>query len=631
MARGLNFAVSSNVIPKQQILVEIEKGIQKLPEHSANLIRNQIVSVLNNKRKIKKNLTNNEKKALLNLSKNNEISICKADKGNCTVILDRIDYYEKLLLLLKDETTYKAIKQDQTKSIERRLNAFIFDLLKRNCITKQQYYFLRSNDSCAPRLYGLPKVHKKDFPMRPIISFINSPLYNLSKYLSKLLSPLVGKTKFTVKNSYQFVDLLKDVNVESNECMVSFDVVSLFTKIPVNLAKDVTIEQLRNDVTLNERTEMTINDIEIALNFCLYNTYFKFQGKFYQQIFGVPMGSPISVTIANLVMEHIEIKAINSFFSPPKLWSRFVDDTFVILKSDIVKRFFAHINSIEASIKFTIEYEKEDKLPFLDILVMKKKSGTLATKIYRKETHTNRYLNYESYHSQQQKQGIIISLLNRLAKLITDSKDFNEEKEMLRRTLEDNNYPHWLIKKTFNRFRFNKMEKHEISKNYKGTVTLPYFQDLTEILSRIIKKQNIRVYTKPFQTIKQILPNLKDSIEPKQQPGVIYEIPCLDCVGIYIGETGRAFLTRCKEHMRDVNSKNLARLENNDINNKSALVKHVYSEKHHMNSNNSKILAKEADYIKRRFLESFFIHFNNDAFNDKTNCFYPNAYYNLKF
>ena len=413
--------------------------------------------------------------------------------------------------------------------------------------------------------------------------------------------------------------------------MVSFDVVSLFTKIPVNLAKDVTIEQLRNDVTLNERTEMTINDIEIALNFCLYNTYFKFQGKFYQQIFGVPMGSPISVTIANLVMEHIEIKAINSFFSPPKLWSKFVDDTFVILKSDIVKRFFAHINSIEASIKFTIEYEKEDKLPFLDILFMKKKSGTLATKIYRKETHTNRYLNYESCHSQQQKQGIIISLLNRLAKLITDSKDFNEEKEMLRRTLEDNNYPNWLIKKTFNRFRSNKIEKHEISKNYKGTVTLPYFQDLTEILSRIIKKQNIRVYTKPFQTIKQILPNLKDSIEPKQQPGVIYEIPCLDCVGIYIGETGRAFLTRCKEHMRDVNSKNLARLENNDINNKSALVKHVYSEKHHMNWNNSKILAKEADYIKRRFLESFFIHFNNDAFNDKTNCFYPNAYYNLKF
>ena len=82
--------------------------------------------------------------------------------------------------------------------------------------------------------------------------------------------------------------------------------------------------------------------------------------------------------------------------------------------------------------------------------------------------------------------------------------------------------------------------------------------------------------------------------------------------------------------MRDVNPKNLARSETNDTNNKSALVKHVYSENHHMDWNNSIILAKETDYIRRRFLESFFIHSNNDAFNDKINCFYPNAYYNLK-
>ena len=124
---------------------------------------------------------------------------------------------------------------------------------------------------------------------------------------------------------------------------------------------------------------------------------------------------------------------------------------------------------------------------------MKKKGGILATKIYRKETHTNRYLSYKSCHSQQQKQGIIISLLNRLAKLITDSKDFKEEKEMLRRTLENNNYPNWLIKKTFNRFKFSKIEKQEKRKSYKRIVILSYFQDITEILNRIITKQNIRV------------------------------------------------------------------------------------------------------------------------------------------
>ena len=101
---------------------------------------------------------------------------------------------------------------------------------------------------------------------------------------------------------------------------------------------------------------------------------------------------------------------------------------------------------------------------------------------------------------------------------------------------------------------------------------LPYFQDITEIINHIITKQNIRVYTKPFETIKQIFPNLKDPIDPKQHPEVIYEIPCLHCVGIYINETGRTFRTRCKEHMRDVNPKNLAYLENNAMSNISALL-----------------------------------------------------------
>ena len=93
------------------------------------------------------------------------------------------------------------------------------------------------------------------------------------------------------------------------------------------------------------------------------------------------------------------------------------------------------------------------------------------------------------------------------------------------------------------------------------------------------------------------------------------------------------FIQDVKKHIRDVNPKHLVRLENNDIKNKSALMKHVrvYSQNHHMDWNKLKILAKETDYTRRRFLESFFIHSNNYAVNDKTNCFYPTAYHNLTF
>ena len=88
--------------------------------------------------------------------------------------------------------------------------------------------------------------------------------------------------------------------------MVSFDVVSLFTNIPVEMAKKVTFDLLNKDDTLCNRTDLTMEDIEIAFNFCLNNPCFTIQGKHFQQIFGVPMRSPISVVIANLEMKFVE-------------------------------------------------------------------------------------------------------------------------------------------------------------------------------------------------------------------------------------------------------------------------------------------------------------------------------------
>ena len=89
LSRGLNFAIVTNHIPKQQILAEVETGIQRLPENKANLIRNQTINFLNQKQKLQSNLTSSEIKTLNNLTKNGEIRICKADKGNSTVILDK--------------------------------------------------------------------------------------------------------------------------------------------------------------------------------------------------------------------------------------------------------------------------------------------------------------------------------------------------------------------------------------------------------------------------------------------------------------------------------------------------------------------------------------------------------------
>ena len=178
-----------------------------------------------------------------------------------------------------------------------------------------------------------------------------------------------------MKNSYEFVKQLKNLTINHDECMVSFDVISLFTKISVDVAKTVVLERLKKDDTLDDKSDLTLTDIMTALNLCLDNRYLYFCGKLYCQIFGVAMSSPVSVIIANLVMENVEEGAMSTFLNPPKFWRRYVDDTFVIIKNTEVDEFYNHINDIQSSINFTIVHETNNFISFLVVCVTREASG----------------------------------------------------------------------------------------------------------------------------------------------------------------------------------------------------------------------------------------------------------------
>ena len=109
--------------------------------------------------------------------------------------------------MLNDKQTYTALKSDPTGRTERDLNQRLLLLKKSGRISEETYKLLRSSDGLAPRLYGLPKIHKEGVPLRPIVSFVNSPAYNVSRYLARVLSPVVGNTDNTVKNSQHFSNL----------------------------------------------------------------------------------------------------------------------------------------------------------------------------------------------------------------------------------------------------------------------------------------------------------------------------------------------------------------------------------------------------------------------------------------
>ena len=140
---------------------------------------------------------------------------------------------------------------------------------------------LYSNEGLCPRFYGLLKIHKPGIPLRPIVSFVSSPTYAISGYLARILLPVVGNTDYTVKNVCEFADFIRDNTLNAWEELVSFDVVSLFTKIPVDLAVKVAEERLREDASLGQRTSLPVEDIIHLLSFCLKTPQFAYKGIYY--------------------------------------------------------------------------------------------------------------------------------------------------------------------------------------------------------------------------------------------------------------------------------------------------------------------------------------------------------------
>ena len=193
---------------------------------------------------------------------------------------------------------------------------------------------------------------------------------------------------------------------------------------------------------------MSIHNILELLEFCLCNTYFLFQGQFYEQTRVAAMGSPVSPVVANLYMEVFEDRALTSAVNPPRWWKGYVDDTFVILKQSHKEEFLQHINSVVPSIQFTTEeYKQDGSMPFLDTLVTPQEDRTLSTRVYRKPTHTDLYLQWDSHHNLACKYSVINTLTHRAKAVCSSSKLLEEELKHLNEVLQQCKYPKWAINK----------------------------------------------------------------------------------------------------------------------------------------------------------------------------------------
>ncbi|KAK3727227.1 hypothetical protein QZH41_020364, partial [Actinostola sp. cb2023] len=223
--------------------------------------------------------------------------------------------------------------------------------------------------------------------------------------------------------------------------MVSFDVVSLFTCIPTMLALEIVKQRLQLDTTLPERTTVSKLNILKLLEFVLGNSFFTYQGTHYQQIFGCPMGSPVSAILANIVMEHVEEVALSTAPHHPKWWFRYVDDSHVGITRTHVDEFHAHLNSVNPNIQFTVEIEKDGSLAFLDTKTTRQSDGSISVAVYRKPTHTDRYLDFNSHHHSGHKRAVAKTLLYRAHNIPSTPRERSSEEKHVFKALHANGYP----------------------------------------------------------------------------------------------------------------------------------------------------------------------------------------------
>jgi hypothetical protein len=210
-------------------------------------------------------MSKKEMKAVKSLRLNQDIRILPADKGNCTVVLGEYKYNDKINTLL-ESGVYEPLPKDPTAKVERKVHQILAKhktILPTEVKRKLTLYY-----SKPPHLYGLPKIHKPDISLRPMVSSVGLTCCALAGFLHKILSPLAGRSEFFIKNSGHFIQLLKPVNLQRQDTLISFDAVSLFTNVPVDEALQVIRNKLINNNTLAERSILKVEAIMELLDVC---------------------------------------------------------------------------------------------------------------------------------------------------------------------------------------------------------------------------------------------------------------------------------------------------------------------------------------------------------------------------
>ena len=370
------------------------------------------------------NLNRRMRTLLRNMQGQNKLKILNTDKNLGPAVMTYTQYNEFCMHHLEQANTYERVDEIPLNLIKSRITEYYNSLIRTAPNQAKDariiVHDLDSTDSAY--FHALPKIHKTPMGCRPIVSSIKSPTNGLSKWLTYMLGPISTQIQSYVRDSDSLQREISQLKVEPLDILYTFDVVDMYTSIPIEEALHAVhwfLARIQHSLT---------NIILTGLRIVLDYNFFTFGDSKWKQLRGLAMGTPVAPVLATLYLGYYEeTKILPLCRQCLRMYKRYLDDILVVWRPDpsnafMFNRFCAILRQTPG---LSWKHEKHnDEATFLDLCIFR--NGTLyGTRTHQKALNLYLYPTFNSAHAPAVKKGMIFGLLKKYKQQNTLPEDFN--------------------------------------------------------------------------------------------------------------------------------------------------------------------------------------------------------------
>ena len=419
------------------------------------------------------NMSNQEKTALrkLRLNKNVNVVINDTDKNVGPACADKTEVIEECRRQLYEKKVYNQLTQEEANQLIRVIKKHLSNIVNKHAIrgncSKRESEFLLSNLNKfnIPHFYIIWKILKNPIVGRPIVAGYNWILTPASIFVGHYLKKFCNKFDTILLDSLSLVKILEKEQFDSDCYLFTVDFKSLYTNIPVQHAIELMKELVNEYRDVISNADFVIDLLELVLD----NSLLEFHGEYFQQIFGIIMGTNVAPILANLYLAKLEkILKEKTKNDPmlvwPILFRRYIDDGFGITKGSKtnVEYWISEFNKLVESIVID-KFKYGSKVEYMDLVIYKGnrfyEKGFFDIKVYQKEQNLYAYIPQKSNHRRHTIKNYVLNELKRYIKYNSEKLNFLKLRNKFFDRLRNRGFRKYTLSKLFSAVKYSSRNK----------------------------------------------------------------------------------------------------------------------------------------------------------------------------